>query len=299
MAAILNNSTKRVGSVRIRSQNGIPIIEETYSYIVLAESLTESYKSIAQAAGLPRVNSTRSAGGLTLCQSIKGDRRSATALYWDFTAEFSSAVKEDNDGGGGGGTDPDTDPTTWIPVYETKSERLQEIVTEDSAGKAILNSAGDPFETGTTRTRLIPIWEFFQFEKATVTDEQILERNEVVNKTAFLGRDPKTLLLSVERSTIGFYYGKRRRLTKYSLKYNSETWVHKRLDVGTSYKTAAGVRKPYEIDGVVILGALNGTDGQPSGGFDANNKPINDKAATGKLKFDLHEVKEFRSFLRK
>ena len=88
MAAILNNSTKRQGNVRIRSQNGIPIIEETYAWIVLADAVDEPYIDVARADGLPIVNSTRSAGGLTICQSIKGSRREKNPLYWDFTAIF-------------------------------------------------------------------------------------------------------------------------------------------------------------------------------------------------------------------
>lgn len=296
MATLFAESITRKGGIRIRSQNGIPIIEETFGWIVQADHLEEEYVDVIRAEGLPQINVTKSAGGLAICRSIKADRREAAGLIYDVTAEFSSQVKEDNDGGDGG-SDPTSDPTAWVPVYETKFERLQEVVTEDASGKAIVNSAGDPFETGLTRSRFIPIWEFYQFEPATVDDEEIIARNETVNASTFKGRAEKTLLLTVERSTLGFYFGQRRRLTRYSVKYNKKEWTHKRLDIGTAYIDDAGDRKPYEIDGVVILGALNGTDGQPSGGI-TGGKPVNDKEATGKLAFDMYDVIEFRDFLR-
>ena len=285
MAQLLADSVKRLGDVRIRSQNGMPIIEETYGWIVQADHAAEEYIDIARAPGLPIVNVTQSAGGLTVAKSIRGKRREQAVLLWDFTVEFSSQVQEDNDGGGG--ADPGSDPTTWVPVYETKFERLQEVATKDLDGDAIVNSAGHAFETGLTTSRFIPIWEFFQFESASITDEQILERNEVVNETEWKDRAEKTLLLTVERSTLGFYYGQRRRLTKYSLKYNEKDWTHKRLDVGTQYIDGSGDLQNFEKDGALYLGSLDGSGGAQADGDDP-----------AILSFDMYETKEFRDYFR-
>jgi hypothetical protein len=88
-------------------------------------------------------------------------------------------------------------------------------------------------------------------------------------------------------SVIGFYYGSKRRLTRYALKYNTETWRHKRLDVGTVYLDA-GAHLPYLDDaGNVMLGALDGSGGKAT---------VGDPPAV--LEFDMFAAVDFSTFLR-
>jgi hypothetical protein len=103
---------------------------------------------------------------------------------------------------------------------------------------------------GMTRTRFIPIWSFFQFEAPTVTDETIIGRNEVVNSGTFKGRAAKTLLCTIVKSTIGFYYGQKLRFTQYELRYNVRTWQLKRLDMAS--------------DGTALNGAGAASAGAPA-----------------------------------
>jgi hypothetical protein len=173
-----------------------------------------------------------------------------------------------------------------VPIYETKFERLQEVVTVDKDGDPIANSAGQPFPGGMTVTRLIPIWEFFQLEPESVTDEVIMDRNETVNSTTFKGRAAKTLLLTVNSSVVGYYYGQRRRLTQYSIRYNKDNWRHKRLDVGEAY-LSTGSLKPYLVEGRLVMGPLNGTGGQAAAG-----------SPPAVLEFDKYAELNFASFLR-
>jgi hypothetical protein len=272
----------RPAQISIRSNGGIPIIDESYNFLVQAESKDTSRISVVSTPELPLVNVTVSSYGLSVCKSKQATRRPDRADYWDVTCEFSSEVDERQSG-----QDPEgTDPNAWVPVYETKFERLQEHVTKDMNDDAVANSAGQPFETGIIRARYIPVWEFFQFESALITDEQIIERNEVVNSATFLGRPAKTLLCTVLSSVIGYYYGARRRLTQYSLKYNSQTWMHKRLDVGTVH-IEGGVYKPYLVDGSVILGGLDGSGAKVATG----SKPA-------VLEFDMFAPVNFSTFLR-
>lgn len=282
MPTLVNNSTKRDGECRLATRDGQPVLEETYHFLVKADYIGQPNVEILQTPGLPTPGLTASSG-LAICKSLQATRRTEASLYYDVTAEFSSEVGEDEGDG-----DPNQDPTTWVPVYETKFERLTEISTQDQASPpvAIANSAGQAFETGVQISRFIPVWEFSQFESAAVTDEQIIERNEVVNSATFKGRAAKTLLCTVVQSIIGFYYGQRRRFTTYSLKYNEKDWRHKRLDTGTQYKDGTTLKTFTDSDGQVMLGSLDGSGGAQAAG-----------AKPEILNFDIYKTSDF-SFLR-
>lgn len=270
------------GRSSVRSSGGVPVLDESYHYLVRTTSAAEDRTTVLSASGLPQVGITLSAGGIAVCKNVDAVRRSDQKTLWDVTATFSSEVDERQATQSVSG-----DPTEWVPIYETKFERLQEIMTEDADGDAIANSAGQPFETGIVRSRFIPIWEFYQFEPASVTDEQVLERNETVNSAIFKGKEIHTLLCTVMSSVIGFYYGNRRRLTRYALRYNVKTWKHKRLDVGTAY-LESGKLKPYlDDDKNVMLGGLNGSGAKVTAG----TKP-------SILEFDQYDEIAFATFLR-
>jgi hypothetical protein len=272
----------RPAQISIRSAGGIPILDETYHFLVRAESKNTSRLSVILTPGLPIVGITISSFGISVCKSKNAVRRENQPDLWDVTCEFSSEVDERQSN-----QDPESDPATWVPIYETKFERLQEHATKDRSGKAIANSAGQPFENGIIRARYIPVWEFFQFESALITDEQVIARNEVVNSDVFRGRAAKTLLCTVMSSVVGFYFGARRRLTQYSLKYNDQTWKHKRLDVGTVFLDG-GNHKPYlDDEGNVMLGGLNGSGAKVA---------VGDEPAI--VEFDMFEAVAFSSFLR-
>jgi len=297
MPTIVDNSEKREGEGRLNTRDGTPVIEETYHYLVKADYAGQARLDILLTTGLPVPGVT--IRGYTICKGVAATRRPDAVLYWDITANFSSEVKEGSDG-----HDPSSsDPNTWVPVYETKWEPIQEVVAKDLSGVAIANSVGQPFETGLTITRKIPMWEFYQFEPVSVTDETIIDRHDTINSGVFKGRDPETLLLSVLSSVVGFYYGQRRRLTQYQLKYNVKKWTHKRLDVGTKFLDAAGDQKAYktpDINGdlVQVLGSLDGA-GAPAGGYETTtNHPLDDRDNTAVLEFDIYEKSSF-SFLRK
>lgn len=253
---------KREGSARIRSNKGTPVYECSYTWIVVATSKTEDYLDVLNTSGLPIVGVTVEPTGYAVCTSKNAVRRAENPLYWDVTCEFSSEI-DDRSGsqggpsgpGGGGGGETGNNPEAWVPIYETKFWQHQELVTIDANNDPVVNSAGQPFPTGITITRFLPMWEFFQIEPASTTDNQILARCEVVNSNTFKGRDPHTLLCTVLSSVIGRYYGSLRRLTQYQLKYKPDNWKLKRYDTGTQYNTAP----PIEIIDAGKLVNLNGS----------------------------------------
>jgi hypothetical protein len=138
------------------------------------------------------------------------------------------------------------------------------------------------------------VWEFYLFESSSLTDEELADRNETVNEGQFRQRAEKTLLLTVLNSKIGTYYGQRRRLTLYSLKYNKRKWTHKRVDAGTGYKAEdpenpfVEILKPYmdNDERTVINGNLDG-----EGHKLASGQPLH------VLEFDIYDPISF-SFLR-
>jgi hypothetical protein len=268
----------------VRSQKGVPILEETYSYLVVATSKEEPYVQVLDTPGLPLVGLTVSPSGFGVCQTKNATRSTDNPLYWNVTCEFSSDVEERT---GGNQSNPYTSPTDWIPVYETKFERIQELVNIDLDNKPLVNSANLSFPDTLTITRKIPMWEFFQFEPPSVTDETVINRSETTNSVPFRNRPEETLLLTVLSSTVGFYYGRRLRLTQYSIRYNKKTWKHKRQDVGTQYLDA-GKWKPFLDDAEnPMLGNLNGAGGKLA----PNLKPV-------MLDFRIYDKLDFNSFLR-
>jgi hypothetical protein len=279
---IKDGSEKREGNGSITTSGGMPVLNETYSFIVESNNKFASRLEILLGTpGLPIPGQTVSAYGFAICKGTDATRRSENPFIWDVSCTFSSEVDE-----GQNNQDPQTDPSAWTPIYETKFERLQEVVTKDQDGDAVANSAGQPFQTGLTVGRFIPVWEFYQFEPATVDDETLIARNETVNNAIFKGRAVKSLLLTILNSKVGFYYGQRRRLTQYCLRYNAKLWTHKRLDVGTVYKSGA-THVPYtDTEGNVMLGGLNGSGGKVA---------VGDPPAV--LEFDLYPSISF-SFLR-
>ena len=187
------------GQGGIRSSGGVPILDEVYRYLVRMADVTADRVDALAVTGVPIPGVTRSANGYGVCKTVEAIRRPEQRLLWDISAVFSSEVDERQNVQSVTGV-----PTEWVPIYETKFERLQEVTTKDVDDDAVANSAGQPFENGLMRSRFIPIWEFFQFEAETVTDEEIIDRNETVNEAEFKGREAKTLLLTVLSSVIGF-----------------------------------------------------------------------------------------------
>jgi hypothetical protein len=270
---------RREGSGTLATRGGRPVYEDTINYIVQADYQGQPRYEITTTAGLPVPGITKV--GIAFCKSVKAVSRREQGLIYDVACEFSSEVEEGQGDTGDNQNGPQ--PEAWVPIYETKSISIQEPATEDKDGTAYANSMGDPFETGLLLTRILPVWDFYQFEAATISDETILERKNTINASTFKGRAAKTLLLDVE-STIGRYYGRKLRLNHYTLTENKKTWTAKRLDIGLRYDD--GTVKAFTQDGVPYLGALDGTgDKQPDG------------TAPAILEFDEFETSTF-SFLR-
>lgn len=277
---IVDNSEKRNGSARVRVSNGHLVYEEDWEFLVESDTRFEDRNVVLGTPGLPVPLVT--GRGSMICQTLSVERREVQPRLWDVKASFSSEVQE--------GTNPvdpgqPEDPAIWIPVRETKYEILEEIARFDREGKAYLNTAGDPIEVGWTAKRLIPVWEFWQFDQISVTDEILAEQNETYNQAVFKGKQPFTLLLHVGHSSVGFYYGFRRRLTQYFLWYNKKTWGRDVPSQGWK-SIENGVKEPILIKGVPHYGNL-----------DEDGAYVPEPGEPYTIKFDEYEPSDF-AFLR-
>lgn len=282
---------QRAGDITVNiGQSGQTVIEETYNYIVEADSKSDNKFLVSQCQGLPKVGLSASPSGLTVCKSISGQRRAENPKIWDFSCNFSSEVDENT------GDATGLNPESWVPVRRTLFEKIETQEFADIDGKVFATSANEPFADGITRFRFLPVWEFDQFEDATVTDEDIIDRTEKVNDATYLGYDPNTLLIRVVDSTLGFFYRRRLRLTRYRVIYKSDTWNLKVLDKGEWYLDANNERIPFP-DGVGRgdwIGFLDGA-GNPVQFADPKNPDPNEFVY---LEFKMYEEINFNSFLR-
>ena len=76
----------------IRSNGGVPVLDETFHHLVLADSKFASRLSILATTGVPVPGVTVSAFGSAVCKSVSATRREDQVLYWDIVSEFSSEV---------------------------------------------------------------------------------------------------------------------------------------------------------------------------------------------------------------
>ncbi len=283
MPTLLTPQGKREGGIRASYENGIITREEDWHFQVRADSLTQDRGIILFGTpGLPIIGQTIFNG--MLCKAGDAVRLDEDGYRWNASFTFTNAQDEDSNQG----NQNTGDPALWIPVRRTLYERIEEVFFKDINGKANANSAGEAFETGLPIGRKIPIWEFTQWESASITDETIIDRNETVNSAAYKGKAAKTLLLTVVDSVLGFYYGYRCRMTTYRLAYNVKKWTLKRLDVGYNYKDGDELL-PWVYKGNTILGPLDGSGGRALSGA------LPGVAAT--LEFDIYASSSF-SFLR-
>lgn len=276
-ASLVRDSEKRSGSARIRTSRGRLTYEEDWEFLVKSDSRFEDRNVVLGTVGLPiPLVSIR---GSMVCRSLDVKRREEQPMLWDCAASYSSEVEE-NQGGSQGG-----DPTTWVVVRETKFETLTEIAYRDRLNVPIVNTAKAPFETLPMFKRLIPVWEFWQFESLAVTDEILADRNETYNENDYKQKAAFTLLCNVGSSSVGFYYGFRRRLTQYTLKYNWKTWKLRIPSVGT-HELIAGVLTPIYKGGELTLKGLK-----------EDGTKVGDTETPFLMSFDEYQPSDF-SFLR-
>lgn len=280
MPTILGQKRKRGGS--IRRTGGQLVFEHQEEYFVEADTLSQDYDDILLTPGLPVAGLTIKDNAICTGKSAESDP--INPLIWNVTVDFSSEVQDNQNGSEEGQTG---DPTAFIPIAELAYETYSDVSLIDADGDPVVNSAGQPFETGFMRPRTLVRYDFEQFEPTTTTDDDIADRNETVNTSTFKGKAAKTLKLSVRSATIGYYFGYRVWRIAYSLTYKKDTWRRTRLDIGNSYLSGGNLLPYLDNQGNRIVGNLNGSGAKATAG-----------TAPSILYFDEMTAIDFSDFLR-
>jgi hypothetical protein len=197
-----------------------------------------------------------------ICDSVDCDREEKHALYWLVTARFQTGTEEQKQN-----SEANPDPATWIPVFKIDSFVTKEkVLAKDrsSPAKYPVNSAGTPFDQPLTDTSSFCQFSFVQFDDPGLKLKDFLDRNDIVNKTAFtaLGQTfaARTLLLEVQEAELGSYAGYAAWRAKYKVTYDPDTHDEKRADIGPFYKSGGQTLRYMDSTNTFpMVGALNGS----------------------------------------
>lgn len=238
MATLLKGVKKGRGGGIKQSGTNITYTERR-TYIVLSDIRNDSVINVLSTAGLPRVMLTTVDGtaGQCVCTDVSPKQDEGCPYTWTVDVEFSTnAEKQENSG--------DPNPTTWVPVYSGKVEHYPEVIYEDfsSPPKKYLNSAKDKFPEPLIVKRPVIVYDFYQYEPASITDVQIGDRNDTVNTASIRGFAAETLKLTVTTFERGWFFGFPAVRINYSVAYKKNKWLNTPLDMGYSYLTATGER---------------------------------------------------------
>ncbi len=276
MASMLTGE-KREGSARL-TQDGESGLSFAYTFhfrVITDDKNTSREEVMLNTPGLPIVGLVYGPLSAT-CTSMDATRNAENPLMWDVKCEFQTAKEKQKQ-------DPNNqspDPTTWIPIFRvdsflTKEKPISTDKTPASAGNVnfgttgpykIRNSARQPFETPLTELVTICQFSFTQFEDANLTLQEIMDRNNTVNQTAFAGCSARTLLLNVTGAELGNYGGYYAWRITYQVTYDPDTHDIQLLDVGSCYLDSTS-QKPYmdATNTYRIPGNLDGTGGKSTG----------------------------------
>jgi len=192
-----------------------------------------------------------------ICTGMDAVRRKENPIYWDVTATFDTGSESQKQSQ----NDPTSnDPTTWVPVFivdsfETRDKVLK--MDKSPTPKACVNSALTPFADPLTETQTLCSFSFTQFESVSLTLNQILDRNETTNETAFVGYAARTLKLNVTQAEQGYFVSTPAWRLEYRVTYDRDTWDEERLDVGPTNLTGESCMDQKRMH--KIVGNLNGS----------------------------------------
>lgn len=172
-------------------------------------TLTES--QILESAGLPKINQIVQVDGSRIpvaCKRKEAVEDVAKKGYWTVTCHCDNLPGKASQALGTGESEDDpTDPTQWTVIVDPSFETTEVLIETDVFGNAIENFAGRPYADAKTRRALVTVLPFTQYEPASLTLDQITERNDTISDGIYLGKAKGAWHLSIEDSDLVYKNG--------------------------------------------------------------------------------------------
>jgi len=227
MAVVVGRKKGKV--IELTGGDGQLVVSVPLIYIVYDSTGTQREADVLFTPGLPKVNEVFEIDGLPFavaCKKKSAKQWPSNNKYWEITCECDNEPFTTNSGSGGGSGDQETDtgdPTTWVPIVSLSYEQVDEVEEFDIYGQPIQNSAQRPYQSAFTTKRLITCLEFTQYDVGSLKLSDLLDRNEKINESTYLGDPRGSWMLTVEDCDKGYKNGVLCWKTDYKLRYKKRT----------------------------------------------------------------------------
>lgn len=263
--------------------------EYTRVFEVYSDSILDGPRTISSAIGIG-IGTTYASGIDTdlgsFAQSIevRETERGQSLSKWTITVQY-------------GGVDPTQggEVTTGSPLEKPVEVRygtakFERVVDKDTAGNAILNSAGDPFDPPLVIDDSRPV---IQFTRNELTFDAALAYSyrDKLNSAIWNGGAPKTWKINAItgkrdfHAEVGFYW-----IVDYEFEYNPLTWRKIILNQGMTQKVGGVKKSILSSDGVPI------SQPAPLSSSGAQVPPSSLPGSAVWLTFDVYETTDFAAF---
>ena len=202
---------------------------------------------------LPNINDAFPGSARAFCKSVSIDpEQDARKTTWIVTASFGK-LQEDQDNTQEDPNLPDN-PLDRNTVWRVDWETIQELVTEDKDGEAIVNSAGQPFNEALFEDRRLPV---MVGRKNYATESEIMEigteYDRSVNSAVYREQAVRTVKFDgVACSDPQWENGVKYYEAVYRFTVRTETWDRKILDRGIAYLDGGELKNVRDDDGQIV-----------------------------------------------
>jgi hypothetical protein len=213
-------------------------------YTAVTDSADDGVMTVGNDSRLPRKWSVFTWRGEVdpgaLCWKITPRQDPDNQLVWEVTCEFSSDMKGGPGGALGGDPDYDVDNPLLAPPEVSWGNWVEnEVITHDVNGKAILNSAGHPYDPPLMRRRKQRMVTIIrnEAEYPVAIDQEYVG---CINSDVFYDWPVGTAMLEDVTATSHFGQAMKYWRVKYEIRFRKPDWKQDVLRAGTIYLEQTG-----------------------------------------------------------